>query len=356
MGVRTHVSYPNRITACTTATYNLPTFILSDPSLLNIFVSHPHFFDTFGGSVLPLANRRQWTTTFVPSTGMKRPPSAVSHTSNKTRPICSSVSSTSNLLCFLSVPRQHITEVGCDQLGASCGTNIPHWGHQGWGWFPSFRMTMLSRGCWKAKFSRRFFGDDAVPWHPSTGHLNHARIAGNDTPYCSGFPFISRQSPPPLGVGALGWTHRAQIGVVAINGLRVTWPPGWLCTQGNGPSDGFSPYRRVPFTSRTKFRPLLTTRGGCDMASRLCSPSSPRWSGVLIGQRGMSGRWTLPEGGLSLVTQRVHHCRRKVPLGYEFTLTFPVRWTPGGGGTTVTQYNWYLIYVVVIVVFNAVGD
>ena len=40
--------------------------------------------------------------------------------SEKTRPIYSYVSSASNLLHFLSVPRRHIAEVGCDQLRASC--------------------------------------------------------------------------------------------------------------------------------------------------------------------------------------------------------------------------------------------
>ena len=79
-GVRTHVLYPNSITACTTATYNLPSILLYASSLPKIFSSHPHLPAPSGGSVPTLANCCRWTTTFVPSIKKKRPPSAVSHT------------------------------------------------------------------------------------------------------------------------------------------------------------------------------------------------------------------------------------------------------------------------------------
>ena len=52
---------------------------------------------------------------------------------NQPPPICAYVSSTTNLLRFLSVLRWKIYEFGCAQLRASCGTNMPHWGHRGWG-------------------------------------------------------------------------------------------------------------------------------------------------------------------------------------------------------------------------------
>ena len=51
----------------------------------------------------------------------------------KTCPICSSVSLTSNFLSFLYVPIRHITEIRCYQLRDSCGTSMSHWGHRGWG-------------------------------------------------------------------------------------------------------------------------------------------------------------------------------------------------------------------------------
>ena len=115
----------------------------------------------------------------------------------KILPICSSVSSATNLRLFLSFPIRHIAEVGCAQLRASCGTNMPHWGHQGWDCLPSPMITMLSRGCLCAKCTRRFVREAAVPWHPSTGHLNPSRMVGKDTQYCAGVPSLSRLSPPP---------------------------------------------------------------------------------------------------------------------------------------------------------------
>ena len=41
--VSTHVSDPNRITVCSTDTYNLPNVVLSAPSLPKIFARRPRF-------------------------------------------------------------------------------------------------------------------------------------------------------------------------------------------------------------------------------------------------------------------------------------------------------------------------
>ena len=59
--------------------YPLPTFPIFLPAV-------PIFPTPSRGSVPPPANWRQWTTTLVPSTGTKRPPSAVSHTPRRPAP------------------------------------------------------------------------------------------------------------------------------------------------------------------------------------------------------------------------------------------------------------------------------
>ena len=59
--------------------YMLPTLPRSSPEF-------PIFPVSAGGSIPPPANHRRWTTAFVPSTGMKRPMSAVSHTPRSPAP------------------------------------------------------------------------------------------------------------------------------------------------------------------------------------------------------------------------------------------------------------------------------
>ena len=107
--------------------------LLSAPSLPKIFSSRPHFpcylqrfRSTAGQSSLVDDNVR-------PKYQNEETAISAFLYSKKTHPIYSSVSSTTNLLFFLSIPRRHITEVGCDQLRESCGTNMSHWGHQWWG-------------------------------------------------------------------------------------------------------------------------------------------------------------------------------------------------------------------------------
>ena len=96
---------------------------------------------------------------------------------------------------------QHIAEVGCSQLSASCGTNMTRWGHWGWGWFPSSRITMLSRGCQWAKCSRECICEDSVPCHPLTGHLKRAIMAEKNTIYFFWCPIPSSTPPsPPRGL------------------------------------------------------------------------------------------------------------------------------------------------------------
>ena len=86
-----------------------------------------------GVSVPPPTNCCQWTTTFFSryrnkDTAVRNVPYA-----KKTLHVCSFVSSTTNLCHFLFVLLRHIDEVGFTQLRASCGKNMPHWGHRGWG-------------------------------------------------------------------------------------------------------------------------------------------------------------------------------------------------------------------------------
>ena len=59
--------------------YLLPTFPRSSPAV-PILPTH------YGGFIPHPANHIQWTTTFVPSTGTKRPPSAVLHTPRRPAP------------------------------------------------------------------------------------------------------------------------------------------------------------------------------------------------------------------------------------------------------------------------------
>ena len=132
-GVTTHISDPNKITACTTAIYNLPSFLLSAPYLPNIFTISPHFpcarhifcFTSGHSSLVDDIRRPNFFNEGTTASGI---PCA-----NKTLPIHSSVSATTNLCRFLSDLFQHISEFGCARLIASCGTNMSYWGHHGWG-------------------------------------------------------------------------------------------------------------------------------------------------------------------------------------------------------------------------------
>ena len=147
-GVSTHVSDPKRSTACTTSTLKNPAVLLSPSPLPKIFFSCPHF---------PCSLRRFCYTAGQSSSveEIVRPKYLNKETvvsgapyAKKTRPIFSSVSSTRKIFHLISVLRQHISEFGCARLSDSCGIYMPHWGHRGWGWSPSYRMTMLYQECW----------------------------------------------------------------------------------------------------------------------------------------------------------------------------------------------------------------
>ena len=91
---------------------------------------------------------------------------------NKTLPIRSFVSATTNVHCLLYEPLRHIAQFRYNRLSTSCGTIMSHWGHRGWGRLTPYRITMLSQACWWAKHTQRFVCEDADPRNPSTGYLN----------------------------------------------------------------------------------------------------------------------------------------------------------------------------------------
>ena len=132
-GFTTYVSDPNKSTACTTATYNLTAVLLSAPSIPNILTIFLHFpcsprrFCSTAGQLLSVDDRMRpnylnKVTAF----------NSVPYSENNL-PVCSSVFATTYFCHFLSNPRRHISEVRCARLSASCGTNMSHWGHRGWG-------------------------------------------------------------------------------------------------------------------------------------------------------------------------------------------------------------------------------
>ena len=90
--------------------YPLSTFPIYSPSV-------PIFPATSGGSFPPPVNNRLWTTTSVPSTVMRRPPSAVSHTSR--RPASSDPLSTQPTTSVTSSPFRS---------GTSLNLGEPDWG------------------------------------------------------------------------------------------------------------------------------------------------------------------------------------------------------------------------------------
>ena len=112
-GIITHILDPNRSTACTNAAQNLPAVLLSAPSLPQSFTSRPHFsralrrFYSTAGQLL-LDNDSIFPKYLNKGTAV----SSVPYT-KKTFPTRSSVSAKTSLLCFLSNPLQHITDVGC---------------------------------------------------------------------------------------------------------------------------------------------------------------------------------------------------------------------------------------------------
>ena len=186
---------------------------------------------------------------------------------------------------------------------------------------------MLSRGCWREKCTRRFVREDAVPWHPFIGNVSWEKMFGMDTLNCTGVPSLSQPPPPPpppLGVGGgVGWTCCYQLRVAAANGPQETRLQGQIRSQGNVPSSGVSTYMRVPVPSLAECRPPLTMRGVCDMARRPCSPSFSSWYRDSLGLRGLPGRQTLPEYGLSLAMRRVFHRSRKVLIGSGWMFSGP---------------------------------
>ena len=192
--------------------YPLPPFLISLPSV-------PIFPAPSGGSVPPPPNRRRFTKKFIPSTGTKILPSVVYHTLIRTAPSAppypqppTSVSS--------SPPRSGtFLKLGTTDWGPP----VSHWGNWGWGWFPSSRMTMLSRGCWWAKCTQRFFCEDVVPWHPSTGYLNRVRVSRKYTLYCSGVLSLSLLFPPSPPWGGR-WSGLAAPNSVLPLPMVCEWP------------------------------------------------------------------------------------------------------------------------------------
>ena len=128
-GVATHVSEPNKSTPWNTATYNFPAVLLSSPSLPNIFTICPHF--SLAHYRFRYTSVQSFSVDDIMRPKYSNDGTAVSGIpfANKTLCVRSYVSATTNLYCFLSVLFRHISEVGCAQFSASCGTNMSHWGH-----------------------------------------------------------------------------------------------------------------------------------------------------------------------------------------------------------------------------------
>ena len=67
------------------------------------------------------------------------------------------------------------------------GTSISHWGHCGWGVFPSFKMTTVFRKFRRRKYTRIAVLVTARPGHPSTGQLRGPPLAGKAMQYVRGY-------------------------------------------------------------------------------------------------------------------------------------------------------------------------
>ena len=144
----TRVSNPNKINNWTTATNNFPSVLLFTPSLTTIFtinskLSWSHWILRSTADQLLSVDNIMHPKYFNDGTSVSGFPY-----SNKKLRITYSVYAITNLRRILSVMHWHIAYVRCALLSASCGTNMLHWGHRGWGWLPYSRITMLSRGCW----------------------------------------------------------------------------------------------------------------------------------------------------------------------------------------------------------------
>ena len=61
-----------------------------------------------------------------------------------------------------------------------------HWGHRGWGVFPSFKMTTVSRTCRCIKCTHISVLVAARPGNPSTGQLHGPPLAGKAMQYIRG--------------------------------------------------------------------------------------------------------------------------------------------------------------------------
>ena len=154
------------------------------------------------------------------------------------------------------------------------------------------------------KVNPKVFRENASPWHPSKGHFIHVRKRHPILHWCPGPNSTFSHPPPPSG--RWGGFAAPKSMLTLKMGREKSGCKGFRTLE-NVPSAVDSPYTRFPSPSLVECRLLLTMREGCDMANMTCSPSFSCWYGGPLGQRGLSERRTLREGGRSWGTQRVRH-------------------------------------------------
>ena len=92
-------------------------------------------------------------------------------------------SSAVKLRHFCSSSLLYRSILGCLLFSAPLGTIILHLGQQGWGWFPSSRITIVSRMPWWMKWILKLVLLASLLCHPSNGHNISALVHGKDARY-----------------------------------------------------------------------------------------------------------------------------------------------------------------------------
>ena len=92
---------------------------------------------------------------------------------------------------FRSAPLAHCAVSGCLPFSLRQGTRMSHWGHRGWGRFPSSKIATVSRTCRCIKLTYIAVLVATRPGHPSTGQLLGPPLAGKAMQYVRGSSPVS---------------------------------------------------------------------------------------------------------------------------------------------------------------------